>query len=347
MDRGLTEPEAPIVETTRSRVLLATIFLLTLAAFWPTLLTFHPVWMRYGYSHGYIIGLLTIWLVWRDRNVLMTFSEGWPFALLPLVGLSGLWLAATILTVGMVQQVTLAILLVCWGVATFGLGAARVLLPIGATFLLAVPVWDVLIRPLQLVTIMVSKFLLWVIRLPADVQGEFVTIPAGTIQIAESCAGLIYLLSGLVVGVLYAHVFAHGWRAKLAVLGLATAISLASNWIRVVGLVVIGHATDMRSSLMTSHGTYGWVIFTIALVPFFILARRLEKWGAEDPASPQPPESSALVSPEASVVDETDAGVPTRWWGSDADILARAGLASAVALVGPIIYFGFGALPDA
>ena len=278
----------------------------------------------------------------------MVASEGgWALAIVPLVALTGLWLVATILNVGVVQQAALPILLTCWGLSVFGLGAAGVLLPVTATFLLAIPFWEVLIPPLQLLTIVVNEILLFLVRIPADVQGEIITIPAGSFQVAESCAGLIYFMVAMVVGVLYAHLFVKRWRIRLAILALAATTALVSNWVRVLGLVIIGHLTDMQSSLMTGHHTYGWIIFTIALVPFFVLARRVEQWFAvrSEPVADQGLPHGALPTSTDEPIDADDAGLGGLWSSRDA-ILRRAILTSAVALIGPVLYFGYGSLPE-
>ena len=56
-------------------------FLVTVLAFWPTLISFGDVWSRYTYSHGYLVPPLALWLVWRRRDVLLEPAPGTRFAI--------------------------------------------------------------------------------------------------------------------------------------------------------------------------------------------------------------------------------------------------------------------------
>jgi hypothetical protein len=60
-------------------------------------------------------------------------------------------------------------------------------------------------------------------------------------------------------------------------------LSLASNWIRVFLLIMIGHWSNMQSPLIADHGWFGWVLFAGMLVIFFAAVRIIE---ARHPAVP-------------------------------------------------------------
>jgi exosortase/archaeosortase family protein len=92
---------------------------------------------------------------------------------------------------------------------------------------------------------------------------------------------------------LFTRTFDRRWR----IVACAAALALIANWVRVVGLVLIGNATRMRSPLMKEHELFGWVIFTAAMVLFFIMAGRIER-GGRSIAMEQPsvPDSAALAT---------------------------------------------------
>jgi EpsI family protein len=82
-------------------------------------------------------------------------------------------------------------------------------------------------------------------------------------------------------------------------LGVAAIVSIASNWIRVYAVILVGHVSEMRNYLITvEHHTFGWVLFLVAMSPVLLLALRLERReghrGATEPAT------SASVFPSAS-----------------------------------------------
>lgn len=333
-----TIPAAPgSVDRDRSGLFVAIAFGLTLAFFWPTLWSFPGTWERYGMSHGWLIAGLVGWLAWRDRADLLKMPPGDPLLLIPLVGLSLLWLAALVAHVQLVHQVVLVALMVCWGLVVFGWRSSQTLGVLGATFLLGLPLWDALVPVLRSVTTVASGSLVMLLGIPAEIEGDWIHIAAGTFIIEDGCAGLNYLLSGLVVGAVYAHVLVRGRGAQLAVLGAAAAFSLIGNWVRVVSLIVIGHMTEMQSGLMTSHHGFGWLVFTASLVPFFVVARWIEKRSSRGSkrmgnAHTEPaeggPRAEKPLGPANAVAR-----------------LRRAGVASAFAVLGPVLFFTIGAFP--
>jgi exosortase/archaeosortase family protein len=107
---------------------------------------------------------------------------------------------------------------------------------------------------------------------PTYVEGNFVTIPAGVFEIAGGCSGLRYMIVSLAIGSLF--VFLNIRDTKRAILFLLITIigALLTNWIRITALILIGEYTNMESSLMEDHNTFGWYIY----VPFMIF---LFWWG--------------------------------------------------------------------
>jgi EpsI family protein len=249
--------------------------LLVAFAFLPTWLGFPGRWLDSA-EHGFAAAALALWLLWRDRERLATSSRPLPLALIAVAGLSLLWLAAFVLNVQVVQQGVLPLLLLAWLIATAGLAPARAAAPIAGAFLLAVPFWDVLTRPLQSLTVLANALLLRIARIDATIDGDLIRIPAGTFWVAEGCAGIDYFQIGLLVGVAYALLFLRTWRARVMVIAASVVGVVVMNWLRVFGLIVVGHVTDMQSPLIRDHGTYGWILFAVAQALFLAVARRID-----------------------------------------------------------------------
>ncbi len=180
-----------------------------------------------------------------------------------------------------------------WALAVFGRHALRHVAPLVAIFMLAVPFWELLVPALQGATIAANRLLLAASGIDAEVRGDTIRLAAGTLQVAGSCSGLNYFMAGLTVGSMYAYLIPLHRAARAAVIASAAGIAILSNWIRVFGLVVIGHVTAMRSPLMEDHATYGWVLFALSLLAFFAVARRLERWGAPSVSAARDPSRGA------------------------------------------------------
>jgi EpsI family protein len=308
---------------------------LALLCFWPSWVSFAAVWSTDGFSHGWAIAGLTCWLVWRHRRRL-TPSQGEPDAalLLALAALSMLWLAAAVAHVRVMELTLVTSVILVWALAMVGRVGAKAVASIGATFLLAVPVWPVLIAVLRPLTVAGSGAFLWLIRIPAEIDGDVITIASGSFLVEDGCAGLRYLLASLTLAVFYAHLLLRAWPLRFAAVGLAAVIAIVGNWIRVTVLVIIGHVSQMRSVFIEDHLWMGWVVFCLGMIPFFLIAERMRVRGERAGGA---------------VLDERAAPGPEggeRVGGPPAGLLRRALAATGVAVLGPLVYLVVGALPQ-
>jgi len=251
-----------------------------LLAFAPTLLGFIPMWWEAD-GQGFVAAGFTAYLLWRDRAKLLDFRVGVPEVALLTAGLSLLWLVAFVLNVQVVHQASVPLILLGWLLAVGGTGPFIVALPIVGIFFLAIPVWSVFIGVLQSMTIFVNGLLLDVAGIQAVVKGETIEITSGVFWVAQGCAGLNYFQTSLLISSIYALLFLKQWKYRAAAIGVALVLAIISNWLRVFGLIVIGHATEMQSSLIAEHAFYGWVIFAVAMLAFFFIARPIENKDAE------------------------------------------------------------------
>jgi len=111
--------------------------------------------------------------------------------------------------------------------------------------------------------------------IPTYVEGNTVTIPPGIFEIAGGCSGLRYLLVSLAISSLF--IFLNIKKTSHGVLFLFIAIlgSLITNWIRITGLILIGYFTDMESSLMADHNTFGWYLYIPFIIGLFYLGQKI------------------------------------------------------------------------
>jgi len=137
-----------------------------------------------------------------------------------------------------------------------------------AAFLVFIfPFWGVLVPLLQNVSVAAVTYMMTFTGVPTYVEAEMITIPAGVFEIADGCSGLRYMIVSLAIGSLF--IFLNIRDTKKAALFLSLTIlgALLTNWIRITALILIGEYTNMESSLMDDHNTFGWYLY----VPFMIL----------------------------------------------------------------------------
>lgn len=307
--------------------LAAFLVALTYMASWAR---FPPVWLEER-THGFAIAALCLWLFWRYRANLQAPDHvpqgGWLLVAL----LSFAWMLAQAVSAQVVHLILTPLVLLAWLLAVRGLRATRAAAKIAAVFSLAIPLWEVLLWPLQMMTVLINRLLLHLMRIPATVDGSFIHLPDGIIEVANSCAGLNYLMAGLTLGAAYAALFARSRHERLIVMGTSAAVAIVSNWIRVFGLVLIGHYSRMQAPLLHEHGTYGWVIFALSMFPLFFLYEKITQRPRGEPAPHLAPEPRVATDTMVSTADYavTKAMEPTR------GVIV---LASAAALIGPLLY---------
>jgi len=154
-----------------------------------------------------------------------------------------------------------------------------------AAFLVFIfPFWGVLVPLLQNVSVVAVTYMMSFTGVPTYVEAEIITIPAGVFEIADGCSGLRYMIVSLAIGSLF--IFLNIRDTKKAVLFLSLTIlgALFTNWIRITALILIGEYTNMESSLMEDHNTFGWYLY----VPFMIL---LFYWGERLSSAKHPTEN--------------------------------------------------------
>jgi len=259
--------------TLRNSTLTVGLIVITLAIYWPSTLALWDFWTDDNHSgaHGPLVAVLALCLLFWARQRLGAVRvkpSAMAGALLIMCSLAWLvfWRAG-------IQELHILLLPVLMGLAVYtalGFAAAlQVALPIGYLYF-AVPAWGIFIHPLQQLTIRAVGVLAPLIGIPAQIQGDLVTLPGvGVFEIAGGCSGVNFLTVGLAVAVLLGEVERAGVARRALLVGVMAILSILSNWIRVLTIIDAGYTTQMRHVLVTrGHYMFGWVLFTIVIVAF-------------------------------------------------------------------------------
>ncbi len=258
---------------------LACIVMAFVIGFLPSILWMAGEWSASSgaLSHGYLVVAISAVLLLRAIPQVAAGELLPAWWLLPVVlGLSVVWLLGYVATVVAVQTMVLPAILLAAVVAAYGLKASRPLVFAILFIYFAVPAWDHLNFIFQAITVFVVGTLIRVTGIPALLYGNFVELSVGTFQIAGGCSGLSFVIAGLSLAVLYAHLYYTRLRQKILLLMLTLLMAMLGNWIRVYTIILIGYRTRMQSSMVDDHLTFGWILFGVLLVPVFFVARRLE-----------------------------------------------------------------------
>lgn len=244
---------------------------------------------RDDYSHGFIVPFVSAFLVWHMRHRL----QGIPVrpallwgTLLTLCGLLTL-LLGHVGSAPLVQQFSLLVTIPGLVWLLFGTDYLKALaLPL--TYLLfMVPVLDVVLDfdslhlPFQYFAATVATKALQLFGIPAIQDFTFIDLPDQSLEVANACSGLRYLISILAVGVPLAHVTQRTLRRQALLIGSAVLIGIFANPVRVT---LIGAWVSGGGEL--THGPFhllqGLFVSVIGFVCLFVLAFRLQEKSVPD-----------------------------------------------------------------
>jgi len=245
-----------------------------------TLSVLHTSWVQWdqAYSHGYlIIGLIYFWMVresLRESFDPNTLSAA--FGLICLFTALFGWYCGKVIQLQVLEQVALLAIGWSWILLTGGWNiASRLMIPF-AIGLLAIPLWDIMISPLQDMTVYVVSHATALFGLTAYIENNTIELPYGMLVVADGCAGLNLFLVSLSIGAIYSYMYLRKKRSIISCVLILLVLGVVTNWVRVFSLVVLGYVSKMESEIVYDHGTFGWMIFAGVLVVFFYFYRRVE-----------------------------------------------------------------------
>ena len=251
-------------------------------------------WDDPNYSHGFVVPLFVVYLVWVQRERIKSLSAR-PHnggLLLVLFGL----LAYYVGTLGAELFTTRASFIVVLAGLVLFLGGVDYLkalaFPLGyLVFMIPLPaiVFNAIAFPLQLLASKIGTWLMRSVGLPVLREGNLLYLPNVTMEVVEACSGIRSLVSLLALALAFAYFSTKGFWRRLVLVASAVPIALAANALRVAGMGVLAHWVSVEAAEGFFHYFSGWIIFLFAaalLVVESFLLNRLPGAGAVREAAP-------------------------------------------------------------
>jgi exosortase A len=275
---------------------LLVLLLAILALYHQTATGMVAIWSRSDtYAHGFVVPLISLWLIWRIRHSLALFPpQPAPLAWVLMLGAAGLWLAGDLVAVNSVTQFALVALLVLAVPAVLGWQLARAMaFPLGFLFF-AVPFGDFLMPTFMDWTADFTVLALRATGIPVYREGLQFVIPSGNWSVVEACSGIRYLIASVTVGCLFAYLSYRSLTKRLIFVGVAILVPLVANWLRAYMIVMIGHLSGNELATGVDHLIYGWVFFGIVIMLMLMIGAR---WADAPEPEGAPPAGSRAVKP--------------------------------------------------
>ena len=243
-------------------------------AFADTFLTMVTKWYEdSAYAHGFLVVPIVAWLVWNKRAELAGTAARASWLGVPiLLVCCAAWVIARGTGVLVLEQAAAVGALAALALTVLGPDVTRRLaVPIGFMFF-AVPFGRALVPVLvQLTADFATAALQWS-GVPVYRTYAHIVIPGGWFEVARACSGLGFVMTGLVLGVLYAHVLFRSRLKQLLCVAAFVVVPIVANGVRVYLTILTAHLTDMRFGPGVEHRTFGQIFFLLVLAVTILAA---------------------------------------------------------------------------
>lgn len=251
-------------------------------------------WVDPNYSHGFLVPLVSAYLLWRQRAQLKAAAAGPNPAGLLVVGAGLLLLLAGQLGNEFFLR-RLSLIPVLWGLtllvwgwpvarrAAFALGYLVLMVP------LPYVLYDSAAFPLRLLAASLAGGMIRLFGVPVLVEGNVLHLPHVVMDVVDACSGIRSLISLLAAGVILAYlILPRRWlKFVVVLLVLPTAVFTNALRVAVAGLLAERWGEAMLEGAM--HDMVGWVVFMAAFGLLWACTALLAALGGDKGGSDEPP----------------------------------------------------------
>lgn len=230
------------------------------------------------YSHGFLVPLFSLFLVWDRRKAIRDTPIRQSWAGIPLIIFA---IAVLILGVYGVDLFTSRISFVILMAGLIWTFAGRAMLrelrfPL-LVLLLAIPFPEIIFNkitfPLQLFASRIASDILPILGVPTLQDGNVIQLPVMKLEVAEACSGIRSLMSLFTLAIFYGY-FLDRSTTRRTLLALASIpIAVAANVVRIVGTGLCVQYWDPDKALGFFHEFSGWVMFVVSLICLYLVHR--------------------------------------------------------------------------
>lgn len=251
----------------RILALLIGIFTFLIIVFGDSFSSMWDLWQTTDHRHGLLVFPISAFLIWQKRHELVdvpVIAE--PRGLLLVVVVAVMWLLARIAGVQFIEHVAVLAMYPAVIITLAGWMLVRKLLFPILFLLLATPLGESLIPYLMVITADISAGLLKLSGIPLLRNGQYMSLPGGEFVVADVCAGLRYLVSGVMLSLLFGYL-TYTQQKKRILLVAVTAITLViANGLRAYIVMAVASATDMKYLGGRDHIYFGWLMFGVVMM---------------------------------------------------------------------------------
>ena len=229
------------------------------------------------YSHGFLVPLLSAYLIWQRRDKLREVPRhaSWWGMVMVAFSLGLLFLGSLGAELSLTRLSMLGTL--CGLIVYFTGGAMLRAVAFPMAFLLfAIPipvvVYNEIVFPLQFIA---SKFATRVLELlnlfPVMREGNVLILPHMRLEVVEACSGIRSLMSLLALAAGYGYLVEKSVAVRWFLIVAMVPLAIVSNGTRVMITAIMANYFGPKAAEGFMHEFSGWVIFVVATIMFLTL----------------------------------------------------------------------------
>jgi len=229
------------------------------------------------YSHGFLVPLLSAYLIWQRRDKLAEVARkpsNW--GLLVVVGSLGLLFLGSLGAELFLTRISI-IVTICGLIVYFSGWALLRAMSFPLAFLLfAIPIpaiiYNEIVFPLQFIASKFATSVLETLNLfPIMREGNVLIMPGMRLEVVEACSGIRSLMSLLALAAGYGYLAEKSNVVRWFMVVAMVPLAIISNGTRVVITALMTNYIGPQAAEGFMHEFSGWVIFVVATVLFLAL----------------------------------------------------------------------------
>lgn len=248
-----------------------------LVMFENTFVALYSTWQREEYSHGFLIPLVSAFLVWQRRAQFaqLTLRGSWAGVALAAFGL-GLYFIGSLASITTVDTYALVIVIAGCVLGMMGWQAFRLAaVPLALLFLMnPIPTffYNNLSLQLQLLSSQIGVWLMRLTGVSVFLEGNVIDLGSYKLQVAEACSGLRYLFPLMTLGVICAYLFKGRTWMRWCLFVSTVPITVLMNSLRIAIIGVLVDRFGIAQAQGFLHWFEGWVVFMLCFLLLLVEA---------------------------------------------------------------------------
>lgn len=236
------------------------------------------LWFRWGQqqelSHSYFIPLISLWLVWLNRETVTKSVGGPSWAGVAIIAVSvALLLLGQLTSIFLFQHLGIVVAIAGLVAGFGGLSLLRTVTAPVAFLFFAVPppywVITILSFNFQQMSSILGVAMVELMGIPVHLSGNIIDLGDYRLQVAEACSGLRYLFPFLSLGVMAAYMYRGPLWQRFAIVAATIPITIVMNSLRIAVTAALVQAYGTEHAEGALHFFEGWVVFLFCLVALF------------------------------------------------------------------------------